>query len=283
VRFCYEHELEYSVTIVSAFLVPGSPLPQLRGDVPPWRRLASAMREAGQVLAGSKPDVVLVYSTQWMAVLDQLWINRAKSTGLHVDENWHEFGDLPFDISSDVELAEACVQGCRQGGVHAKGVDYDGFPIDTGTITAATLMGFGTPDLPVVIAANNLYHSPRQTEALGRIASRAADAAGKKVAVVGIGGLSYSMFREPIDPSADHIISEGDDRWNRRILQLIEAGAVDELRSAIPQYASEARVDMGFKHFFWILGALDGRFSSARIHEYSPLYGSGGTIVEFVI
>ena len=218
-----------------------------------------------------------------MAVLDQLWITRTQSTGLHVDENWHEFGDLPFDISSDVELAEECVQGCRQGGVHAKGVDYDGFPIDTGTIAAATLMGFGTRQLPVVIAANNLYHSPQQTEELGRIASQAADAAGKKVTVLGIGGLSYSMFREPIELSADHIVSEGDDRWNRRILQLIEAGDVDDLRSVIPQYVSEVRVDMGFKHFFWVLGALGGQFSSARVHEYSPLYGSGGAIVEFVI
>lgn len=162
------------MTVVSAFLVPGSPLPQLRPDVAPWGRLRDAMALAGEALAASKPDCVLVYSTQWFAVLDQLWVARQHSTGLHVDENWHEFGEQTFDIVSDTAIAQRCVEGCRAAGIHARGVDYDQFPIDTGTITATTLMGFGTAHMPVVIAANNLYHSAEQTEQLGGIASAAA-------------------------------------------------------------------------------------------------------------
>lgn len=271
------------MTVVSAFMVPGSPLPQLRGDVPAWGRFAAALRAAGRSLGESKPDVVLVYSTQWMAVLDQLWIARALSSGVHVDENWHEYGEQKFDIHTDVALANSCVDACRSEGIHARGVDYDQFPIDTGTITAATLMSFGTPALPIVAAANNLYHSAQQTEALGGLAARAVQAKGKRVAVIGIGGLSYSMFREPVDLAEDHLYSEADDRWNRRILALIEAGDIQALRELIPKYADEARVDMGFKHFFWVLGALQGKFKGAKVHEYGPLYGSGGAVVEFTL
>ncbi|CAB3642799.1 tRNA U-34 5-methylaminomethyl-2-thiouridine biosynthesis protein [Achromobacter pestifer] len=270
------------MTVVSAFLVPGSPLPQLRPDVAPWGRLADAMRVAGQALAASRPDCVLVYSTQWMAVLDQLWITRARSTGVHVDENWHEFGELPFDILSDVPLAQACVDACGSAGVHARGVDYDGFPIDTGTIAASTMMGFGSQGLPVSIAANNLYHDGAQTEALGRLAAECAGRQGKRVAVLGIGGLSNSMFREPVEPKHDRILSESDDAWNQRMLGLLESGDVDALREQIPHYAREARVDMGFKHFHWVLGALKGTIKRAEVLEYAPLYGSGGAVVQFV-
>lgn len=269
------------MTVVSAFLVPGSPLPQLRPDVAPWGRLRDAMSAAGKALAESKPDCVLVYSTQWFAVLDQLWVTRQRSTGLHVDENWHEFGEQTFDLVSDTATAQRCVEGCRAAGIHARGVDYDQFPIDTGTITATTLMGFGNAETPVVIAANNLYHSAEQTEQLGGIASAAA--AGKRVAVVGIGGLSNNMFRESIDLAADRILSEADDTWNRRLLALMEGGDIDGLRQALPSYAAEARADMGMKHFHWLLGAMGGGFKSATVRAYAPLYGSGGAVVEFSI
>lgn len=269
------------MTIVSAFLVPGSPLPQLKSDIAPWGRLNKALQAAGQALAASRPDVVLVYSTQWMAVLDQLWITRPRSTGVHVDENWYEFGDLPFDITSDVDLAKACVQGCRAADINARGVDYDHFPIDTGTITASTLMGFGTDRLPAAIAANNLYHDSAKTEALGKIAVQAAAAQNKKVAVIGIGGLSNSMFRKPVALESDHVISDADDQWNQRVLGLLESGDVEGLRERLPDYASQAKVDMGFKHLSWILGAMGTRYQGAQVLEYAPLYGSGGAVVEF--
>ena len=267
------------MSIVSAFLVPGSPLPQLRPDVAPWGRLRRALAHAGKSLAASKPDCVLVYSTQWFAVLDQLWITRARSTGLHVDENWHEFGEQPFDIYSDSALAQRCVQACNDAGIKTRGVDYDQFPIDTGTITATTLMNFGSSALPVVIAANNLYHSAEQTEQLGAIAAAALQ--DKRVAVVGIGGLSNSMFRENIDLQEDHILSEADDTWNRRVLALMESGDVQALRASLPDYAKEAHPDMGLKQFHWLLGAMGGNFKQAIVHEYAPLYGSGGAVVEF--
>lgn len=269
------------MTIVSAFLVPGSPLPQLRPDVAPWGRLREAMNKAGQSLAKSNPDCVLVYSTQWFAVLDQLWITRERSTGLHVDENWHEHGEQPFDIFSAVPLASRCIDACNNAAIKARGVDYDQFPIDTGTITAATLMHIGTPELPLVVAANNLYHDAAQTEKLAGIAATALQ--DKRVAVIGIGGLSNNMFRESIEPHDDHIISGADDAWNRRILSLMESADLPTLREELPQFSQEAHPDMGFKHFYWLLGALNGGFKKANVYEYAPLYGSGAAVVEFDI
>lgn len=269
--------------VVSAFLVPGSPLVTLKPEIPSLGRLSAAMQRAGRALEASRPDAILVYSTQWLAVLDQQWLTRRHSAGMHVDENWYEFGDLPFDIHADTELAHACIAASPRIGVHARGVNYDGFPIDTGTIVAAGLLRIGGTERPLVVGSNNLYHDAETTEKLAAMAVACADEQGKRVAVVGIGGLSGSVFPGIIDLRADRLANAEDDKWNQRILQLIESGDAGQLRRLVPAFRSEARADMGFKHFFWILGALKGRFLGARVHAYGPVYGTGAAVIEFTL
>ena len=269
--------------VVAAFLVPGIPLPALKPEALGWGRLQSAMQRAGRALEAARAEVALVYSTQWLAVLDQQWLTRKRSHGTHVDDNWYEFGDLPYDIHADTELAHACVAASPRSGVHARGVNYDGFPIDSGTIVACNGLGMGTPSLPVVVASNNLYHSGTTTETLGALAAKAAEEQGKRVAVVGVGGLSGSLFRTEIDPRSDRFASSEDDKWNQRMLGLLESADVAQIRAAIPVFAKEARADMGFKHVHWILGALGGRYSGARVHGYGPVYGSGAAVVELTL
>lgn len=268
------------MSVVAAFLVPGSPLPYVQRDNPPWGALATAMEQAGKSLAHAAPDTIVVYSTQWLAVLDQLWQTRPHVKGLHVDENWHEYGDLPFDITIDTELTAAIVQATPAIGIRSKGVNYDAFPVDTGTIVAANFLNAGSPRR-MAITSNNLYHDWNMTLALGRVAAEQAGKLDRRIAVVGVGGLSGSYFRDTIAIGDDRIASPGDDEWNRKMLDLMQRGAVDELLASCPAYVQAAKVDMGFKHFAFVLGGIGGEFKRATIHGYGPLYGAGGAVVEF--
>ncbi len=270
------------MSVVSAFLVPGSPLPYVQRDNPPWGEIAVAMETAGKALVASGPDLIVIYSTQWIAVLDQLWQTRAVLQGLHVDENWHEYGDLPFNMRIDVEFAELALKKTAESGIKAKGVDYDHFPVDTGSIVASNFLN---PDsaIPLGITSNNLYHDWRMTESLGRVAAETAAELDRKLAVIGVGGLSGSIYRHVIDIGEDKIANADEDEWNKKILSMMERGEVDTLLQACPDYAGAARVDMGFKHFAFILGALGGRFDSATVHAYGPLYGTGAAVVEYNI
>ena len=270
------------MTIVSAFLVPGSPLPYLRPDNPPWSKLASGYRAAARALAASRPDVILLYSTQWGAVMDQLWQTRPALKGTHIDENWYEYGDLDFDLHIDTEMAQACVNGSKDIGISSKGVDYSEFPIDTGTCVANGFLN-AQGRLPLVLGSNNYYHSYEETQRLGEMAAGCAQKLSRRVAVVAVGGLSGSIFRQEIDVRNDGLTSFEDDQWNRKILSLLEHGDHAGLARAIPNFASEAKVDMGFKHFAWLNGALGGSFHSARIHAYGATYGAGAAVVEFKI
>lgn len=268
------------MAVVSAFLIPGSPLPYVQRDNPPWGQLAQAMETAGTALLASKPDTLVVYSTQWIAVLDQLWLTRPEVSGVHVDENWHEYGELPFDIRIDTQLTEAIVKVTPSIDVRSKGVDYDAFPVDTGTIVAANFLN---PDktYPMTVTSNNLYHDWETTRRLGQLATQQAAELGRRVAIIGVGGLSGSVFRHSISIADDHIANAEEDRLNQEMLALMEAGKVDQLIAQCPAYATAARVDMGFKHFGFIVGGLGGTFKSAKVHGYGPLYGSGGAVVEF--
>ena len=140
-------------------------------------------------------------------------------------------------------------------GITAKGVDYDGFPIDAGTIVACAILDPGKRYRPV-IAANNLYHDYETTRRLGAMAVREAARMGRRVAVVRLGGLSGSTFTREIDIADDHIASPADDKWSRRVLELMTAGDGQAIREPADYSAGGARVDMGFKHFAWLAGAI---------------------------
>jgi len=267
------------MTIVSAFLMPGNPLPLLKGDNPPWKLLADAARKAGAALRDSRPDVLLIYSTQWIAVLDELWQTRPHSVGRHVDENWYEYGDLQMDLHCDVDLARACIAAATAGGVRSKAVDYEDFPIDTGTIVANA---FVNPDgrIPAVVAANNVYHDFALTAKLGGIAAEQAKLQGKRAAVIAIGGLSGSYFDHEIDIAKDRVVRDADDAANRAFLDRLTKGSGNSLAEEIAEYAKTVKADMGGKHFAWLLGATGG-FRSASVLGYGATYGAGAAVVQF--
>lgn len=266
--------------LVAAFLVPGSALHFLRRDAAPYASLVAGHAAAAEALAAAQADVLIVYSTQWIAVLDELWQARAHVHGLHVDENWYELGDLPFDLRIDTALTDACIAATPALGVRSKGVDYDGFPIDTGTIVAT---GFLDPRgrLPLVLAANNVYHDWARTEALGALAAAQAEALERRYAVVGVGGLSGAAFRHEIDLADDHLHSANDDALNQRFLATLAAGDGAALRDAVPTFAAEARADMGMKHLAFVLGALGQAYRGGRTLGYGPAYGSGAAVFQF--
>jgi 2-aminophenol/2-amino-5-chlorophenol 1,6-dioxygenase alpha subunit len=268
------------MTIVAAFLFPGQPHPMLKPEIAPWGRLAASARSAAAALDAAQPDSLVIYSTQWIAVLDQLWQTRPHLAGLHVDENWYEWGDLPFDITIDAAFAQACIAGSADIGVRSRPVDFDGFPIDTGTIVAQHFLN-AEARRPLVITSNNVYHDWALTERLGGLVRRVADSEGRRVAVIGVGGLSARMYRSPIDPAQDRFADPQDDQANHEILDLLEAGDAAGLREAAARMAAERPVDSGLKHLAFLLGALGGEFRGARVHGYEPIYGTGAAIAEF--
>jgi 2-aminophenol/2-amino-5-chlorophenol 1,6-dioxygenase alpha subunit len=199
--------------------------------------------------------------------------------GLHVDENWYEWQDIPYHIRTDVGFSEDCIQSTGAIGVRSRPVDYDGFPVDTGTLVA---QHFLNPDaaLPIVATSNNLYHDWDRTQQLGGVVRSVAARRGQRVAVVAVGGLSARMFRAPIDPATDHIATNEDDAANRALLATLEQGDSAALRQSAAAMAGAGPTDMGLKHLAFLVGATGAAFNGAVVHGYEPIYGTGAAVVE---
>lgn len=267
--------------LAGAVLVPGMPNLLAADPAPSWKLLAEAAREAGTRLRAAAPDAVVVLSTQWFTVLGHQFQTDPNPRGTHVDENWYDFdyGTLPFDLRTDVALAEAWAAEAERDGFQARRTRYDGFPIDAGTIVAGALLD-PARTLPTAQVSCNLYAAPQDLGRIGAAAVRAAQRLGRRVAVVAVSGLSSGLLQEWITPDADRIAEPEHDRWNRRVLDLLAAGRADEALALRERFASEAAADSQFR----ALAFLDGTGAAggaAEILAYGPVWGTGAAVVHW--
>jgi 2-aminophenol/2-amino-5-chlorophenol 1,6-dioxygenase alpha subunit len=268
-------------TLVGAALVPGMPHVLADAPAPSWKALGTAMREVGHRLRSARPDAVVLLSTQWFTVLGHQFQHHPNPCGTYVDENWYgyDYGHLEYDYRVDLELVERWAAETEHDGLQARLTRYDDFPIDTGTIVAGQLLD---PEgrLPVAQVSCNLYAPADALERIGALATTAAAAVGRRVAVVVVSGLSAGLIQRWISPGEDHILEAGHDRWNRRILDLLAAG---DLTAALEQreaYAQAASVDSQGRALAFLAGtgAATGR---AEVLEYGPIWGTGAAVVHW--
>ena len=264
-----------------AAIVPGMPQ-LLAGDpAPSWRELSEQTRRTGEDLRAAKPDVLVVLSTQWFTVLGHQVQLDPNPRGTRVDENWYayDYGTLDYDLAVDVPFSEAWADAIDDAGLQARRTRYDGFPIDTGVITAKPLLD---PDgrLPIAQVSTNLYADPADLSTLGAAALRAAAATGRSVAFVAISGLSSGLIQRWIEPHEDRFEDDGQDRWNRRMLDLLAAGKLTEALEQSTHYAREAQADSQFRALAFLAGTgcLAG---NADVRAYGPVWGTGAAVVHW--
>ncbi len=263
------------MTAVAAALVPGMPHLLAGAPAPSWAELAAATREVGERLRALDVQTVLLLSTQWFTVLGHQVQCDARVRGTRTDENWYrfDFGHLDYDLPIDVELAHAWADAIDAAGLQARRTRYDGFPIDTGTVTASRLLdpdGHGR----WAIVSCNLYADPSAMGAVARAGVRAAGE--RRVAVVAVSGLSSGLIPRWIAPDQDRFENSEHDRWNRTVLDAVRAGA--DVGALAAEYSAAAAVDSQFRAYAYLAGsgAVDGR---GEVLAYGPVWGTGAAVV----
>jgi 2-aminophenol/2-amino-5-chlorophenol 1,6-dioxygenase alpha subunit len=268
--------------IVGAYIVPG--LPHLTSDqkVGSWETVRRGFRQAGERVKALRPDILVLYSTQWISVLGHSFQTNPNPKGLHVDDNWYEFGDFPFDFRVDAALGERAAKHAATLGLATKTVDYQGFPIDTGTLVA---LRFLNPDsrIPLAVVSCNIYAGQEDSLLLGRAVRQAVEESDKRAVAVACTGFSGRFFTEEIDPRADRFAREEDDAWNRRMLDLITQGRNAEVLAQSKEFAQAAVADMGFKAFAWLMGVLATPNTPGKVLAYGPVWGTGAAVVEYAL
>jgi len=264
-----------------AYIVPGQPHPLLAPDRNDgWARLRQAYEHVGREIEKSGAELILLYSTQWFSVIGHLFQTDPQPKWVLVDQNWYEFGEIPYEVRIDPKFGELYCRLCKEHGMQAATVNYRGFPIDTGTVVALKLL---TPNnaIPASVVSCNIYAEREETRALGFAARAAIERYGKKTIVVVVTNLSNRYEVAEIDPAHDRISSQKDDEWNRKILEMLGEGRLEDVAQVAREFGREANADMGFKAIWW-LGAVMGEHNKydGKVWEYAPVWGTGNAIVE---
>ena len=266
--------------IQRAYLVPGQPHvllapEQNRG----WASLKASYEAIGREIERSGAELLLVYSTQWFSVIGHLMQVDPNPKWLLVDPNWYALGEIPYEFRIDSAFGELYCSLARQGGLQAATVNYHGFPIDTGTVVALKLLNPQNA-IPASVVSCNIYAERDETRALGRIARQAIDAYGKKTVVVVVSNLSNRYEVGDIDVANDRISSAKDDEWNRKILEMLGEGRLEDVAQVAREFGREANADMGFKAVWW-LAALAGEHNKydGKVWDYQPVWGTGSALV----
>jgi len=267
--------------IQKAYLVSGQPHIFLAPDRNAgWASLKQSYEAIGREIERSGAELMLLYSTQWFSVIGHLFQVAANPQWTLVDQNWYELGEIPYSFRIDPEFGKLYASVCKDLGMQTATVDYHGFPIDTGTVVALKLLNPNNV-VPASVVSCNIYAERDETRALGRAARTAIDRYGKKTIVVVVSNLSNRYEVGDIDPANDRISSSKDDEWNRKILEMLGEGRLEDVAQVAREFGREANADMGFKAIWW-LAALAGENNKydGKVWDYQPVWGTGNGIVE---
>lgn len=268
------------MSLILGLVVPGRPHPLLAPQLNPgWSRLRAAFDVAAQRVRDSGADLIVVFSTQWVSVIGHQVQADPNPQWTQVDQDFFELGTMRYSLRIDAEMAHRSVEAMRARGLHARTVAYRGFPIDTGSVVALSLLD---PErrIPAIIVSCNMYSDRNECLVLGKAVADAVAAAGRKAVAVSVTALSNRMHTGWINAADDRIASSKDDEWNRKLLEVLGEGRLEDTSQLQRDFARQAHGDSKGKGFWW-LSATMGQHNRYRgeVLAYEALWGTGGAVV----
>ena len=246
-----------------------------------WRRLRDAYDEAAKMIEDSGADLLIIYSTTWPSIIGHQIQADPNPQWVMVDHDFHDLGSIPYSFNIDAEFAHAWNEANKNRGLQSRCVNYEGFPIDVGSVVALTLLN---PEnkIPAVIVSSNVYANRAETTVLAKACLDVLKKQGRKAVAITAMSLSNRMFTDFISPEDDKIHSLKDDEWNRKILEFLEEGRLEDVGQLSRTIHQQIRVQkvVTFKPMWW-LSAMNGNRNdlSGRVLAYEALHGAGGAVV----
>jgi len=268
--------------ILKGFVLPGLPQPLLTPNANPgYAKLRAAFDQVASEIETLKPDVILIYSTMWPSVLGHQVQAREICEWVHVDEEFHDLGSIPYRFQMDSKLAYAVVASGKKRGLHMRAVDYQGFPIDTGSVVAMKLVNPGQK-IPAVIFSSNMYADRAETVVLGKSVLDGLKEQNKKAVAIVVSTLSNRLHSKFTIAKDDKIHSLKDQEWNMKVLEFLGKGRLEDVAQLSRQIHKEARVKKvnNFKPFWW-LSTVMGSHNRYKgdVLAYEPVYGTGSAVI----
>lgn len=263
-----------------ALIVPRMPQPLLSPDASPaYRALADGYALARERIREVDPDLIVLYSAGWASVLGHQIQARPQARWTLVDQDFHELGSVAYDFAFDAAFGARWTAAAKARGLQCRTVSYEGFPIDTGSVVALRLLTEGL-GIPASLVSCNMYADRAETVVLGKSARDAIDATGKRVVAVAVTNFSHWLHPRPVPPAEDRLSSRQDDEWNRKLLELLDQGRLEDVSQLARTVTAEAHADNKLKALWW-LATVSGAHNryAGEVLAYGPVQGAGCAVV----
>ena len=268
--------------IVGSYIVPVHPHPLLvPGQNEGWTKLRSAFDLARDRIAASEADLLIIYSTTWPSIIGHQIQADPNPVWNLVDHDFHDLGTMEYDFKIDSDFAAAWNECNKERGLQSRTINYHGFPIDVGSVVANKLLN---PDnrIPAVMVSSNVYANRAETTVLAKACKDALKKTGKKAVAVCAMSLSNRMFTDFVQPEDDRIHSLKDDEWNKKVLEFLGDGRLEDVAQLSRTIQNQIRVKkvVAFKPMWWLSAMNDNRNNlTGEVLAYEALHGAGGAVV----
>ena len=268
--------------LIDSFVVPVHPHTVLAPEKNEgWGKLREAYDLAAKRIEESGADLLIIYSTTWPSIIGHQIQADPNPEWVMVDHDFHDLGSINYSFNIDADFAHAWNNANKQRGLQSRTVAYKGFPIDVGSVVALTLLN---PEnkIPAVIVSSNVYSNRSETTVLAKACLDVIKSTGRKAVAVTAMSLSNRMFTENIDPKDDKIHSLKDDEWNRKILEFLSEGRLEDVSQLSRTIHRQIRVQkvVTFKPMWWLSAMNDNRNNlTGEVLAYEALHGAGGAVV----
>ncbi|MCA9717276.1 MAG: tRNA U-34 5-methylaminomethyl-2-thiouridine biosynthesis protein [Myxococcales bacterium] len=254
-----------------------------------WETLRWGYERLRRDLAALELDVIVVLSPHWQTYVGTHLLGVPAFKSLSVDPIFPHLFRYHYELTVDVELAEAVHDAGRAAGLEMKMMRNPDFRVDYGTIVSCHLV---RPDwaLPIVSISSNRASSyynvdvmQEQAKALGRATAEAIRASGRRALLLSSCSLSHRHFvtesELPEDMSREHITHHGLYLWDMELLRMIRSGRTRELVDVMPEFIAQAIGETDSGALTWLLSALDYPEVPGEVYAYGTVIGTGNAVV----
>ncbi len=212
--------------------------------------LIDGLKEMGQVLRDLKPDLFVVNTTHWITTFDWVVTAHDQHEGVCIaEEAPHLIPGLPYSRPGDRDYAEALGVQLNDAEIPCYPTDTPHFHWDYGTTVP---MQYIDPDatIPAVVTPTCYASDLDENLRVGELIDATAKAQKKRVIVVVSNALTHLVVRGPDTwPLPEH------QEMDQKFIGMVKETAVGDAIEWLPEYARDAKCEMGGRGLGVFLGA----------------------------
>lgn len=253
-----------------------------------WETLRWGYQRLARKLKNIDYDAIVIFTPHWQTYIGTHFLGLPQFKSKSVDPVFPNLFRYNYDLTVDVDLAQAMHDEAHAQGIITKMMTNPDFRVDYGTITSCHLLN-PEWDKPIVTISSNRnthYYSPEvmveQATALGRACAKAIEESGKRVVLVASHSLSHRHFVEeaplPEDMSREHIYNHSQYVWDMKIIDMMREGKSREVIDIMPEFTEQTMAETEGGGLIWMLGAMGYPKFPAEIYGYQSVIGTGNVV-----